>query len=314
MTDPVTEAPEPNIQDRIEALVDSNVLQLPNSQEPVKQEAPETPVVEGDTPVVEGEQAPPEHYEFEFKGAKYQVPPELKELHEGHLRQEDYTKKTQEVADLRRQAEAANSQAKLVTEMQAALAPQYEQLAVVNMHLKRFQSTDWNALTDSDPVAAQKQLIAYQQLRDFKTQAEQTLETAKQKHEQGIREHRTKAIAEGNKILSQSIKGWTPEKASELGTSAMRAYGYTESEISEVTDPRRVQEMHDAYQWRALQASKPQLANKVAATSKTLKPQASDSQDPAKAAQTELRQQIRSAKTDTQKTKAIQKLLESRLV
>lgn len=309
---PEIEAPvERSIEERIEALVESDVLQLPGSQI-------ETPKVEAEAPkveaAIEGEDPPSEHYEFEFKGAKYQVPPELKELHEGHLRQEDYTKKTQEVADLRRQAEAASSQAKLVVEMQEALRPQYEQLAVVNMHLKRFQSTDWNALTDADPVGAQKQLIAYQQLRDFKAQAEQGLETAKQKHEQGIRESRAKAIQEGNKILGQAIKGWSPEKASELGTAAMRAYGYTESEISEVSDPRRVQEMHDAYQWRKLQESKPQLANKVAVAAKTLKPQASDSQDPSKVAETELRHGIRSAKTDTQKTKYIQKLLESRVV
>ncbi len=263
-------------------------------------------------PIVKAEVKPAETYEFEWKGAKYQVPPELKDLHEGYLRQEDYTKKTQEAADMKRSAEAMLQQAQKFQELQQAAQPQFETLAAVNQRLKAFQQINWNDLTAKDPAEAQRMFMAYQQTKEAKATAEAELQKAMGQHEQVVSEARQKLIAEGAKILEKDIKGWSSEKAAKLNDFARATYGFSASEVANVVDARVVKMLNDAQQWHALQQSKPQLENKVAQASKTLKPQASEQATQQSQAEAEIKRGIRSEKTDSGKAKHIQRLLEGR--
>lgn len=307
----MAEAPAatPTIEERVEALF------APDEELPQEEtlEAP-APVVEGDdNPAPDKPALPLEDYEFEFGGAKYQVPKELKELHEGYLRTQDYTVKNQEVADMRRVTEATLAQAREWNEMQSALAPHLEQLALVNNHLRQFQNTDWNKLTTENPVEAQRQFINYQQVKDFQKQAEQAVQKAAGDHRTKINEHRQKILAEGTKILEKRIQGWNPERASELGDYAKSKLGFTDVEVQNLLDPRLVEAFYKASKWDALQDSKPAVANKASASAvKTLKARASESGDAAEKQQSELRRDIRNAKTDVAKSKGIQRLLESK--
>lgn len=320
-----TQAPAADIalEDRIEAILFKEPK--PGSEKTTeKQSAAEKPAEEPKPeldaegkPVVKeeakAEEKPAEEtYEFEWKGTKYQVPPELKDLHEGYLRNEDYTKKTQETAEMRRSAEALLQQAQKFQELQQAAQPQFETLAAVNQRLKAFQQINWNDLTAKDPVEAQRMFMAYQQTKEAKATAEADLQKAIGQHEQVANETRQKILQEGAKILERDIKGWSPEKAAKLNDFARATYGFTAQEVASVADARVVKMINDAQQWHALQQSKPQLENKVVQASKTLKPQASDPASQKSQAEAEIKRGIRSEKTDSGKAKHIQRLLESR--
>jgi len=253
----------------------------------------------------------PEHYEFEFNGAKYQVPPELKELHEGYQRQQDYTKKTQETAEMRRSAELMMQQANTQMALRQALEPHLEELIVVNKQLKLYQQVDWNQLTNSNAQEAQKHFMAYQQLKDRKAGIEGDMHKAANDHVQKLNETRQKLKTEGDKILTQKVKGWNPEKSKALSDFATKTYGFSDNEVSQWTDPRVMQLVNDANEWHAFQAAKPKAEVKV--PSKTLRPNASDGRDGKSTRIAEIKRDIRSAKTDTDKAKNIQRLLEQKL-
>lgn len=265
------------------------------------------PVAKVEEPKVE------ESYEFEWKGSKYQVPPELKDLHEGYLRQEDYTKKTQEAAEIKRSAETMLQQAQKLQELQQVAQPQFEALAAVNQRLKAFQQVDWNDLTVKDPQEATRMFMAYQQTKEAKATAEAELSKATQQHEQVVSEARQKLISDGAKILEKEIKGWSSEKAAKLNDFARANYGFSATEVANVVDPRVVKLLNDAYEMHALRQSKPQLENKVVQASKTLKPQASTQTSPQVQQESEIKRGIRTAKTDVDKSKHIQRLLEGRV-
>jgi hypothetical protein len=71
-------------------------------------------------------------------------------------------------------------------------------------------------------------------------------------------------IREGQKYLSQTIKGWGPKSVEEV-TSAARETGYSDEEIGSILDPRFVRLAWEASQYRKAQANKP---NALAAAQK----------------------------------------------
>jgi hypothetical protein len=316
-------APAPgqaSIEDRLMSHIDKVIKQPLRTQDEtyVKHEpTQEGKVEETPEPVAETAEAAepaktePEHYEFEFNGAKYQVPPELKELHEGYQRQQDYTKKTQETAEMRRSAELMMQQANTQMALRQALEPHLEELIVVNKQLKLYQQVDWNQLTNSDAQEAQKHFMAYQQLKDRKAGIEGDMHKAANDHVQKLNETRQKLKTEGDKILTQKVKGWNPEKSKALSDFATKTYGFSDNEVSQWTDPRVMQLVNDANEWHAFQAAKPKAEVKV--PSKTLRPNASDGRDGKSTRIAEIKRDIRSAKTDTDKAKNIQRLLEQKL-
>ena len=317
-------APAPgqaSIEDRLMSHIDKVIKQPLRTQdekyikhEPTQEgkvEETPAPVEETTEAVTEPAKTEPEYYEFEFKGAKYQVPPELKELHEEHLMQKDYTKKSQETAELRRSAELMMQQANTQMALRQALEPHLEELIVVNKQLKLYQQVDWNQLTNSDAQEAQKHFMAYQQLKDRKSGIEGDMNKAAQEHVQKLNETRQKLKTEGDKILSQKVKGWNPEKSKALSDFATKTYGFSDNEVSQWTDPRVMQLVNDANEWHAFQAAKPKAEVKV--PSKTLRPNASDGRDGKSTRIAEIKRDIRAAKTDTDKAKNIQRLLEQKL-
>lgn len=282
----------------------------PEEQEQQQQEAP---VEQEAAPEEQPAEEIPTTYEFEWNGAKYQVPPELKELHEGYLRTQDYTKKTQEVAEARRSADAVIQQAKLAQALSTAAKDQREQLAALRAAERHFQTIDWNSLATENPIEAQKQFMAHSQIKDAisKTQAE--IKEAEGKAFVELQAAQAKILEEANQVLSKEIKGWGPEKAQKLNSFAQQTYGFSAQELSNISDARVVKMLNDALQWRELQQSKPQVQNKAVQVSKTLKPNASDQKNPGLEKAAYLKS-LKGAKTDAERSRLIQAHLESRIV
>jgi hypothetical protein len=193
---------------------------------------------EGDS----GQEASPDddNEEIEHEGQKYKVPKALKGA---FLMHSDYTRKTQELAEQRKEAEATRERyLKADSELVEARA----QEKAIETSLKEFEQVDWNKFSETDPVQAQKLFFQYQQLKDLKNQATQRTAQLEQTRTSEQQQHVAKLIAQGQEVLSRDIPNWNPDTARKVSEFAVREYGFTSDELRQVYDPRLVKVLHAA--------------------------------------------------------------------
>lgn len=308
---------EESAQQQAEQRVMDKLFPPEKKAEEVKPAAPEAPAettadaAPTEAPATEAP-AESEEYEFEFRHGKYRVPKELKELHEGYLRTEDYTKKTMVAADRQRQAELIIEQSNKSQHLQTALKPKYDAVQDNARLLKQYEAVDWNTWISNNPTEANKGMLQWQVLKEEKSRLEGDLNQAAQQGMRAIEEVRLKLVEENDKILTRDIKGWSADTRKEVNGWAEKTYGFSQDELSKVFDSRVAKMMRDAKQWHDLQSSKPQVV-KTAAQAATLKPNATDNRNSKQVKDTELRKNIRSAKTDGERARAVEALLAHRL-
>lgn len=201
----------------------------------------------------------PEEIELEYEGQKYKVHPALKD---GILRQADYTRKTQELAETRKALETTLQRAEEVSQKERTLQAQIDVNAEA---IAEYQKIDWQRWVEVDPQAANKARIAYDDLfRGQETIKAQLTEATNERL--AMRQQETaKRLAEGQKVLAEQIPGWGKEKAEAILSFGQEAYGLSADELREIDDPRAIVILHDAMEYRN--------AQKTAATVKKVEQQ-----------------------------------------
>ena len=181
--------------------------------------------------------------EVEYDGKKYSVPKELKDA---FLRQSDYTRKTQEVAEQRKAIEQHAMQVRQELEVQQRNIENHAKLVSIDQTLKQFENVDWQAYSDQDPVAAQKSWFQYQQMQQSRNDLTQQISQQEQQRQFQTQQQIARQLEEGHKELAREIKGWSPEKAKEIKSYALKA-GFDEAQLSQLTDPKAVKMLHKAF-------------------------------------------------------------------
>jgi hypothetical protein len=268
--------PGPSVEDRLARLFvdegDKPPEPPPEEGEPEEQapaqeqdqETPdETPAEDGQAPE-EGTPAPADE-EVEYEGKAYRVPPELKSA---LLRQADYTRKTQEVAAQRKQLEEQQKQFEQVEQFRQGQFQLAVQLQAIDQQLDAYAKFDWASLSDSDPSQYLKLDRQYRDLQMLRQQKLAEGQQALQHQQQLTAQQRQSAVQQGQIELAKRVTGWNQQLAQDVGASALK-YGFTESEVSTLLDPRFVHVLHDAHQWRRLQDRKPE-AKRVVSTAKPI--------------------------------------------
>lgn len=196
--------------------------------------------------------------DIDIEGKTYKLPAELKDK---FLMQADYTRKTQELAEQRKAVEATLQQVNEVS--------QAEQLAmvavgVIDTQLADFNTIDWDAWEQSDPQSAHSAWRQYQTLKEQRQNAVNHYSQAQQHRTLMTQQETARLLEHGQRELATKIPGWGQEKATALQSHAIEAYGFTPADLATVADPRMIQVLHDAWQYR--QANKTQqVASKVQA-------------------------------------------------
>jgi hypothetical protein len=206
----------------------------------------------------------PEEEEVELDDLKLKVPKDqAQKLKDAFLRQADYTRKTQEVAELRKAVEAERTSLHQSSEAEvAALAD----VRAIDQQLAYYGRIDWDAYEQQDAFAAQTDWRKFQQLQNARAQSVGQYSHLKSQRELAAQQDTAKRIEEGRAVLAREIPGWGPEKAETLLSTATTAYKFTRSEAEEtITDPRLMVVLNDAAQWRAHQAKQTKVQNHVAA-------------------------------------------------
>lgn len=207
----------------------------------------------------------PETVEIERDGKKYRIPAELKD---DLLRQADYTRKTQEVAEQRKALESALSEFQQASEAETNAKAA---LVAIDAVLEQYKAVDWDAWVNSDPQGAQAAWIKYQQLIQNRTTADEQYRTARTARETQAQRELAKRIELGTAELQRAIPDWSADKAKAI-LSVGTNYGFSTEELSALTDHRAILVLHDAMKWREQQATAKKAAK--VATQQQIKPAA----------------------------------------
>ena len=158
-----------------------------------------------------------EEVEVDYEGAKYKVPAPLKEA---LLRQQDYTVKTQTLAEERRQVETARQQFHEAQQLNTAEIRAFSRLENLNAQLAEFEGINWGELDHSDPQVQHAKGVRDELHREQSALTAQINGhlTAKQARAQ----HEAAKEREGvDKAMAAKIKDWGPEKRSQFEAFAV---------------------------------------------------------------------------------------------
>lgn len=211
----------------------------------------------------EGSQDPPaeEFAEVEYEGQTYKVPPVLKDA---FLRNLDYTRKTQEVAEQRRALDSERQTFAQQAEVQRQFLREVGQVENLDSQLAEFADYDWDEYERLHPDHAARDWTRFQRLTHQRGELVNSI-TAKQQQQALTAEResanlRQQAAAE----LARDIKDWSPAKAQEITKFGSETYGFSNEELL-AAGKKEVLVLHDALQWRAHQAEEAKKAKALAA-------------------------------------------------
>jgi hypothetical protein len=255
----------------VEAMLEAQFAkseQRESEAEPEAEEEPKAEEVDTDQPEAKEEpEAEEEAEEIEIEGEQFSVPKKLKNA---FLRQEDYTKKTQEVAEQRRQLEEQSKFIQVQAQIQQAQFEKAVEVKGLANQVAEYEKLDWQALTQQDPAQAMALNMQYQQLQKQLQAKAQEMHGIGQQAQQLTAQQRQTLAAEGAKAVKTKLPNWGPELQSAIAENT-KSYGFNDSELSEIYDPRLIEVLHDAMQWKKLQAAKPATMKKASAAKPLVK-------------------------------------------
>lgn len=204
-------------------------------------------------------------------GEKFSVP--KSELQNGYMRTQDYTHKTQALAQEREQVTQAAIQK--FHEVQA-YAKELGQLSMQDSYIQQLEQEIQRTDRNSDPIGynavVSDLLMARQQREGLASRIAQVQNTRTQEQQQLFAQAQQQAI----KALSdgpQALPNFGPELVKRMNDTG-KQYGLTEQELGGITDPKYIRILHDAMLYRELQAKKPAAVSKAkAAPSKQVRSQ-----------------------------------------
>ena len=308
--------------DSIESDVKPPELQDEEEQTPLEVEAEATEEVESE----EATEEPDEEVEEEEQ-SQDEVPAILKLKVNGEdvekpldevvaLAQQglDYTQKTQQVAEQRKElevyAESIKAQEQAFHEqmqLNNVLIEDVAKITSLDQQLNQYANVNWQQLSDNDFVEAQKLFFSYNQLQTERSQLVSQFEAKKQQVVQKQSQLMAEKIAKGKEVLAKEIPNWSPETNQAL-LSTGKDYGFSDAELNAIVDPRHVKVLHDAMQWRKLQQNSV-VKKKVSNAKPVVKPGSKDTKAEANSNHRQLRESLRK----TGKSDAAQKLIENML-
>jgi hypothetical protein len=308
-----------------------------NAAEPNALEAEAEEVIEAEAEMPEGDEEYSQEYDTEAEGeleteegyeqdddasfdilaATVEVDGEeitVEELKSDRLRQRDYTRKTQELADLRREVEARDAEIARKDAQYAQLLPALQERLEQPME----QEPDWDKLYDTDPNMAAR---AERQWRKQQDERNAQLEAIRQERmrmaeldQQRNAEFEARYTEEQRNILPDLIPEWRDTKVAKQEATDLRNFllteGFTENDVNGLRNATLVKlarkaMLYDRGQTRATQAKTAKPKPKA----KTLKTGSRGSQPKPKSAQSQALQRARQTGRMQDAAAAIKSLL-----
>jgi hypothetical protein len=209
---------------------------------------------------------------YKVKASGEEVEVTLNDLIKGYQREADYTKKTQTLAEQRKQVESERGE----IEQAKQLRDQYQQrLAAIEGALRQAPQENLEALKETDPIGYAVK-VAERTERERQLQgigAERARIAEQQQAEQT--QHLSQFLAVEAQKLSDAIPEYADEQKSVQVKKDIRDYakkiGWSDQELANVYDSRAVLTLYKAMQYEKLMNNKAGVTKKVSEAPKMLK-------------------------------------------
>jgi len=244
--------------------------------------------------------------ELEWDGAKYQVPVKLKDA---FMRNEDYTRKTQDLAEQRKSVDQLReiSQTKQMDAIFAdTIQPDMQQIAMIDAYLAQVAKID---LSNMGMEAVFRQKMEIDNLKERKTEIKQSISEKRAQFNQSVADRIKDLRGKSRELAAKSIQGFNEQTEAEVRKFAS-GEGLAEPEIDNVLlDPRSMKIL-----WKAMQFDKVQAGTaRVDTATKTLKPGAASNRMPAEVAQKLNFNKAMKAAKETNNSGQVARVIEARL-
>jgi len=214
---------------------------------------------------VEDEVQQPTSYKVKIDGEEVEVT--LDELQSGYSRQQDYTRKTQELAQQRKIIEQQQQELAQRDAIYAQLLPKLE----AQLSADLANEPDWNRLYEDDPVGyvREKQLWDERKEKLKATQAEN--QRLQQEAYQKQQEQLAQFVQYGQQKLLEIVPEWKNPEIAQQEKLAIRDYGintlgYTAQEMDTIYDYRALLGLRNAWlNDKTVQATKKKPTEKAPA-------------------------------------------------
>lgn len=299
-------------EEQMEALLDKGLLG-DTPEEEVEPEAEEAEESEEEAPEEESkeeEAKEPTIVKLKWNGEEIEKPLEevISLAQQGH----DYTQKTQKLAEERKHVEefaqavkAQEQSFQQSVQVQQAFLKELATVKAIEDQIEAYSKIDWQQLSDSDPVQAQKLFFTYSQLQNQKQQAIGTLNS---KHQEAMNlqaQRHAEAVKRGQEEIPKLIPEFNESVANDLQQFAKSM----KSDIAASLNPNDYKVLWMARQYAKLQESKPQVTNKVASKPPVVKPGGKDAKSAAQTNTAKARQNLRQSGRMEDAARILERLL-----
>jgi len=213
--------------------------------------------------------------DLEWEGQTLKVPKGLKEA---VMRNEDYTKKTQELAEHRRSVDQMRELAQ-TRQMESAFAesigPEQQEISVIDAYLQQAAKLDWSQMTAEQMM---RQRMEVDTIKERKAQLQQSITEKRTKFTTDIQAKLAELRGKSRELASKSIQGFSEETEKAMREFA-KAEGLADPEIDNVLlDPRSYKIIYKAMQFDKVKAG---TGKAQQAVDRVLKPGAAAERMPA---------------------------------
>jgi len=222
----------------------------------------------------------------------------VEELKRGNLRQRDYTRKTQELAEARKQLEVNYE------EIQRERAQYAQMLPALQERLQQpvEQEPDWDTLYDTDPTMAAKAERQWKKQQEERQAQLQAVEAERQRmmglEQQRLEQMQAQYFEQQRELLPELIPEWRDNSVASKEAKDIRGFllkeGFSEQDVNGLTNATLVKlarkaMLYDQGQTRATEAKRKPKTQKT----KTLKAGSRSTQPRPKSEQTQALQRVR---------------------
>jgi hypothetical protein len=202
-------------------------------------------------------------YSVRVNGEEQEV--NLDELVKGYSRQSDYTKKTQELAEQRKQFE--DGSVKYKAELDQIQHERQQYLSVLsgyiekNSGLEKFSNINWEELRDFDPMEYVSKREEFREAKEKIQEAKGQYEEAQKKQESSHRQSYQEALHKEHASMVEKMPDWgVPEKQSKIAQN-LRTYaesqGFSTEELNSLIDHRSLLVLTKSMEYDKLKSSNP---------------------------------------------------------
>ena len=266
---------EQTASEETEATVDEEVVEDTEEAEEVEEEAPEEEEEGQAEEETEEEVAEEEEYEVVAEeDLKYTVKVDgeelevgIDELKNGYQRQADYTRKSQALAEQRKETEQIQSERQKLEQERQMYANGLQMLQEQqNAKLQEFNSTDWEALKNEDPYQYMLKKDEYRDAQEKVQNVQQQQVIIQQERAEEAQKARAHFVQQEYARLVQALPEWN-DKESTVKKDVQeyaKSVGFLPEEINQLADHRSVLVIKKAMEYD-------KLTTKVAPKKKAVK-------------------------------------------